>query len=202
MGVSIKDLDQILEVLREVIVHSDERLLEVGAGNGEQSVYLAKAFPRLEWYPTDLSSKLAGMEKKFKEADLHNIRKAQRLDVSKDDFPKLKFDVVYSSNTFHVMHWKDCKSFMKLLGHRLRENSRAVIYGPFKYNGEFLTEEHKNLDQELKGHDPLSGIRSFEDVQSNMEKNGFELIEDHEMGDKNRLLVYNRLKFVSQNKRK
>jgi cyclopropane fatty-acyl-phospholipid synthase-like methyltransferase len=201
---SIKDsyLNEILSILQDVILHTDERILEVGSGNGHQAIFFAKAFPRMEWYPTDLSPQMPIMEKNFKEANLHNIRKSQRLDVSKDDFPKLRFDVVYTSNTFHVMHWKDCKSFMKLLGHRLRENSRAIIYGPFKYNGEFLTEEHKKLDQELKLQDPLSGIRPFEDVQSNMEKNGFELIEDHEMGDKNRLLVYNRLKFVSQNKRK
>lgn len=195
-----KDLAPILNVLRDVILPSDERLLEIGSGRGETAVYFAKAFPRLEWYPTDLSIKLPALEKRFKEANLQNIRKPQRLDISKDDFPKLRFDVVFTADTMHLMHWKDCKSFMKLLGHRLREGSRAIIYGPFKYGGEFKALDHQELDQTIKAKDPLSGIRSFEDIHNNMVKNGFELVDDVEMPDNNRTLIYTRLKFVAHKK--
>lgn len=166
------------------------------SGNGQNAVDCAAAFPRLEWYPTDLSVKLPGMEKRFKEANIHNIKKPQRFDVSKDDFPKLRFDIVFTANSLHLMHWKDCKSLMKLLGHRLREGSRAIFYGPFKYSGEFLSENHRELDQELKMNDPLSGIRSFEDIHKNMVKDGFELVDDIEMPSKSRMLIYTRLKFV------
>ncbi len=123
------------------------------------------------------------------------IQKAQRLDVAKDDFPKLRFDVVFTANTFHIMSWKDCKSFIKLLGHRLREGSRAVFYGPFKYNGEYTSESNKEFDAMLKTRDPQSGIRAFEDINTNMMKQGFELVEDYEMPANNHCLVYVRLKF-------
>jgi hypothetical protein len=86
---------------------------------------------------------------------------------------------------------------MKLLGHRLREGSRAIFYGPFKYNGDFTSPSNAEFDLKLKERDPLSGIRSFEDIQSNMVKNGFELVEDYEMPANNRTLVYKRLKFVN-----
>lgn len=186
----------ILEILEAVILPSDRRLLEIGSGTGQHAVYFAPHFPQLEWYPTDLSSNLLGMNLWFNEARIPNIQKPTRLDVSKDDFPKLKFDVVFTANTFHIMHWKDCKSFMKLLGHRLRENSRAIFYGPFKYQGEFTSPSNAEFDQTLKSKDPLSGIRAFEDVNNNMIKNGFELVHDYEMPANNRMLVYNRLKFV------
>lgn len=185
----------ILEVLNEVILPTDRRLLEIGSGTGQHAVFLAPHFPRLEWYPTDLSDKLIGMTEWFKEAQIPNIQRPTRLDVSKNDFPKLKFDIVFTANTLHIMHWKDCKSFMKLLGHRLRENSRAVFYGPFKYNGEFTSESNAQFDLSLKERDPLSGIRAFEDVNNNMLKNGFELMADYEMPANNRMLVFNRLKF-------
>ena len=185
----------ILKVLQENIFPQDVRLLEIGAGTGQHAVYFAPHFPRLEWHPTDLSSNLLGMNKWIHEAHISNIQKPIKLDVSKDDFPKLKFDVVFTANTLHIMHWKDCKSFMKLLGHRLREGSRAIFYGPFKYNGDFTSPSNAEFDQMLKERDPLSGIRSFEDVNSNMLKNGFELIHDYEMPANNRSLVYNRLKF-------
>ncbi len=192
-----RNKEPILNVLREVILPTDERLLEVGSGTGQHAVHFADAFPRLEWYPTDLSVNIPGMEMWFKEAGLSNIKKPQRLDVSKDDFPKLRFDVVFTANTLHIMHWKDCKSFMKLLGHRLREGSRAVFYGPFKYNGEYTSDSNRDFDEQLKSRDPLSGIRAFEDVNNNMIKNGFELVEDYEMPANNRMLVYTRLKFVA-----
>ena len=185
----------ILEVLRKNILPSDRRLLEVGAGTGQHAVYMAPHFPQVEWYPTDLSANLSGMSLWFKEARIHTIQKPTRLDVSKDDFPKLKFDVVFTANTFHIMHWKDCKAFMKLLGHRLREGSRAIFYGPFKYGGEFTSPGNAEFDQSLKAQDPLSGIRAFEDVNNNMIKNGFELLEDYDMPANNRILVYQRLKF-------
>ena len=186
----------ILDILKEIIVPSDRRLLEIGSGTGQHAVAFAPSFPHLEWFPTDLGPNLAGMKLWFDEARISSIQKPTKLDVSKDDFPKLKFDVVYTANTFHIMHWKDCKSFMKLLGHRLREGSRAVIYGPFKYNGDFTSPSNAEFDSELKSQDPLCGIRSFEDVNNNMIKNGFELIQDCEMPFHNRLLVYSRLKFV------
>jgi cyclopropane fatty-acyl-phospholipid synthase-like methyltransferase len=190
-----RNRDPILEILKSHIYHTDRRLLEVGAGTGQHAVYFAPKFPQLEWFPTDLAGNIFGMKKWINEAHIPNLQQPTKLDVAKDDFPKLKFDVVFTANTFHIMHWKDCKSFMKLLGHRLREDSRAIIYGPFKYNGEFTSESNATFDVSLREKDPLSGIRSFEDVNTNMLKNGFELVHDYEMPANNRMLVYNRLKF-------
>lgn len=191
----VRNQEPILEILKTIILTTDRRLLEIGAGTGQHAVYFAPHFKYLDWYPTDLADKQAGMKQWISSAKIPNLQKPIKLDVSKDDFPKVKFDLVFTANTMHIMHWKDCKSFMKLLGHRLREGSRAIFYGPFKYKGEFTSPSNEAFDLELKNVDPLSGIRSFEDIQSNMTKNGFELIFDHEMPANNRMLVYRRLKF-------
>ena len=193
-----RNKEPILEVLRQVILPSDRRLLEVGTGTGQHATYFAPHFPQMEWFPTDLSVNIPGMSLWFKEAKVPNIQKPVRLDVGKDDFPKLKFDVVFTANTFHIMHWKECKAFMKLLGNRLREGSRFIVYGPFKYGGEFTSESNAEFDRALKEGDPLRGIRSFEDVEANMVKNGFELVEDYEMPANNRTLVFKRLKFIKK----
>lgn len=170
--------------------------MEVGSGTGQHAVYFAPFFPWLEWYPTDVAANLAGMKLWFDEYRIPNIQKPQRVEVGKDELPKLKFDLIFTANTFHIMHWKECKSLMKMFGGRLREGAGVVIYGPFKYEGKFTSESNEEFDRELKAKDPLSGIRSFEDVNNAMVKNGFELEMDVDMPANNRTLVFRRLKHV------
>jgi SAM-dependent methyltransferase len=188
----------ILDVLVQVIDGQDRRLLEIGSGTGQHAVFLAPHFPQLDWYPTDVSANLKGINQWLEEARVSNIQKPMRVEIGKDELPKLKFDLIFTANTFHIMHWKDVKSLIKQFGGRLREGSRVLIYGPFKYGGVFTTPSNEEFDQGLKTKDPLSGIRNFEDVNTNMIKNGFELMMDVAMPANNQMLVYRRLKFISQ----
>ena len=190
-----RNKDPILNVLKEFINTKDRRLLEIGSGTGQHALYMASQFPFLTWFPTDVGENLQQLKKTIQEARIPNLELPQRVDIGKDDFPKLKFDLVYTANTFHIMHWKECKTLMKLLGHRLREGSRVIIYGPFKYNGTYTSESNGVFDQSLKERDPLMGIRSFEDVNNAMLKNGFELLADIDMPANNQTLVYQRLSF-------
>lgn len=192
-----RNKEPILQVLKEVIGPEYKRLLEIGAGTGEHALYFAPYFPYLEWFPTDRAAVLARMNQRLKGSQVSNLMMGQKLEVGQDDFPRLKFDLVFTANTFHIMHWKECKTLIKLLGHRLRENSKVLIYGPFNYGGQFTSPSNEEFDRSLKEKDPLSGIRSFEDVDKAMVKQGFELVADYEMPANNRLLVYNRLKFIA-----
>jgi hypothetical protein len=94
------------------------------------------------------------------------------------------------------MSWKKCKTLMKILGNRLREGSNVLIYGPFNYDGKFTSDSNAEFDKVLKERHPESGIRGFEDVNNNMNKNGFALYKDYEMPANNRMLVYTRLNFI------
>ncbi len=186
----------ILEVLKQVIDEQDRRLLEIGSGTGQHAVFMAPYFPQVQWYPTDVQVNLKGINLWLEEARVPNIQKPQRVEIGKDELPKLKFDVIFTANTFHIMHWKEVKSLVKQFGGRLREGARVVIYGPFKYGGSFTTQSNEEFDLSLKAKDPMSGIRSFEDVNNNMIKNGFELVMDVAMPANNQMLVYRRLKFI------
>lgn len=186
----------ILEVLQQIIDEQDRRLLEIGSGTGQHAVFLAPHFPQVEWYPTDVQANLKGINLWLEEARIPNIQKPQRVEIGKDELPKLKFDVIFTANTFHIMHWKEVKSLIKQFGGRLREGARVAIYGPFKYDGKFTSQSNEEFDQSLKAKDPMSGIRSFEDVNNNMIKNGFELVMDVKMPANNQMLIYRRLKFI------
>jgi cyclopropane fatty-acyl-phospholipid synthase-like methyltransferase len=193
-----RNKDPILSILKQFITKDDARVLEIGSGSGQHAVYFAPEFPFLKWFPTDVSANLPGMRLWFEEAKLKNIEPPQRIEVGKDELPKLKFDVIYTANTFHIMHWKECKSLIKMMGGRLREGSRVFIYGPFKYEGAFTSESNEAFDKSLRERDPMSGIRSFEDVNNAMFKNGFELLGDFDMPANNQMLVFSRLKFTGK----
>jgi hypothetical protein len=139
--------NQILEVLKEVISSDKKRLLEFYLGPENYAKDLARHFKNLEWVSTNMAN---------------------------SNFPKITCDVVFTGNTFHQMEWKQCKSWMKTLGTRLREGSLVCIYGPF-------TE---------------SGNRAIGDVNHAMIKNGFAIYKDFKMIGDNHLLVYTRLVFM------
>ncbi|WP_413578005.1 DUF938 domain-containing protein [Bdellovibrio sp. HCB290] len=193
-----RNKEPILEVLKKVLRAEDQRLLEVGAGTGQHAIYLAPFFPKMEWQPTEVSENLPMLKAAIKEANIPNIKTPYRMKVGEDDFPIRTYDVILTVNTFHIMSWKECKTFMKLISGRLQEGGKVLIYGPFNYNGKFTTPSNEEFDKSLRAENPSHGIRAFEDVISAMFKNEFELLKDYEMPANNRMLVFRRLKFVGK----
>jgi cyclopropane fatty-acyl-phospholipid synthase-like methyltransferase len=187
----------ILAVLKEIIIDENIRVLEIGSGNAQHFIHFAKHFKDIIWTTSDVESRHAPIKAALDIAKLPNLRGPLAFEVGKDDFPKYSYDLVFTANTFHIMSWKQCKNLMKILGNRLREGSQVVIYGPFNYDGKFTSESNALFDQSLKANDPTRGIRSFEDINKNMIKNGFELFKDYEMPANNRMLVFTRLVFVN-----
>lgn len=186
----------IFEVLKDLISEGDRNIFEIGSGIAQHAIFMAPKLPHLTWITSDITQQHKPIKERLEAAKIPNIRGPFQYEVGKDDFPRIPFDLVYTANTFHIMSWKNCKTLMKNLGNRLREGSQVVIYGPFNYEGKFTSESNAHFDQMLKEKNPESGIRAFEDVKNNMEKNGFTLYKDFEMPANNRTLVFTRLNFV------
>jgi len=68
-----------------------------------------------------------------------------------------------------------------------------LVYGPFKYAGEFTTESNARFDVWLKNQNPVSGIRDFERVDALAEDAGLRLLEDNSMPANNQLLVWKKV---------
>ena len=191
-----RNRDPILNVLKEVISADNKRVLEIGAGTGEHAVYFASKLKDIVWTTSDVMARFPMIRATLEASKLSNVRGPLPFEVGKDNFPSYNYDIIFTANTFHIMSWKEVKNLIKILGNRLREGSQVVIYGPFKYNGEFTSESNAEFDKMLKEQNPESGIRAFEDVDRAMVKNGFTLFKDYEMPANNRTLVYTRLEFV------
>ena len=192
-----RNRNPILEILKEYI-HDDTTLLEIGSGTGEHAVYLAPYFPKTFWVTSDVKGNHRTIIERLKIHKLKNISGPETLQIGHDDFPKKRFDYVFTANTLHIMSWKENKTLFKLLGKRLREGALVLIYGPFNYNGDFTSASNKEFDSHLRERNPKSGIRSFEDIKSSLEKFGFKFLMDHQMPANNRLLVFERLKYSAK----
>ena len=186
----------IFEILKELVGNDSVRIFEIGSGSAQHATYMAAKLENVVWTTSDVLANLPAIKETLAKAKIENIKGPFSYEVGKDNFPKTPFDIVFTANTFHIMSWKQCKTLMKELGTKLREGSQVIIYGPFNYNGTFTSESNANFNNWLKERNPESGIRSFEDVNANMIKNGFALYKDYEMPANNRTLVYTRLEFI------
>ena len=180
----------IRDVLKKVIRNNHKNLLELGSGTGQHAVYIAPQFPKIIWTTSDVKSNHGGINLWLSDANVQNVKGPLELEIGKDNFPDGNFDVVYTANTFHIMDWEKDKSFMQLCRNNLKEGALVIIYGPFNYNRAYTSQSNADFDIWLKERDPLSAIRSFEDVNESMSSSGFTLLHDFEMPANNRTLCF------------
>ena len=69
-----------------------------------------------------------------------------------------------------------------------------VLYGPFHYGGKATSPSNAEFDAWLRGRDPASGVRDFEDLRDLAAGRGLALEEDNAMPANNRLLVFQKRK--------
>lgn len=185
---SINNREPIFAQLQRLL--SDKKsVLEIGSGTGQHAVYFAGELPHLHWHTSDLTENHPGINQWLDEYSGDNISRPFELDVT-GSWPELKVDAVYTANTLHIMSFESVKHFFAGLSNVLNENATLIIYGPFKYNGEFTTPSNAKFDIWLKNRNPESGVRDIEAIQELAKEQGLKLMEDNAMPANNQLLVF------------
>ncbi|MFK8011112.1 MAG: DUF938 domain-containing protein [Marinicellaceae bacterium] len=183
----------ILDVLKGIIKDSDKNLLEIGSGNGQHAVFMAPHFQNLTWHTSDMSQNHEGISLWINDSDSMNIVLPKEYTAGLSEFPQVNADIVYTANTLHIMSWSHVLSLVKELGDNLKIGCNILIYGPFKYAGQFTSLSNAEFDVSLKNNIPDSGIRDIESLIQTMKDNAMLLIKDHEMPANNRLLEFKRI---------
>lgn len=185
-----RNQDAILKAFQNFYGDEAKLIFEVGSGTGQHALYMANNMKSVKWITSDLEENHQGI-KMWMEGSVHgNIQGPKHFKIGgTTDFEK-HCDVVFLANVIHIMSWKECKTLFKYLGRNLKKAAEVLFYGPFNYDGQFTSEGNRSLDAWLKETYPGSGIRSFEDVSAQMEKNGLSLVEDYEMPANNRVLRF------------
>jgi hypothetical protein len=105
-------------------------------------------------------------------------------------FGRDDIDAVFTANTFHIMSWPQVQAFFRGAGPVLRADGLLLVYGPFRYAGQFTSHSNHMFDDALRARDPASGIRDFEAVDELAAAQGLLLLEDCAMPANNQLLVW------------
>ncbi|MEE2984270.1 MAG: DUF938 domain-containing protein [Pseudomonadota bacterium] len=186
-----RNKDPIVTVLTRIL-HSVEHVLEIGSGMGQHAVHFAAKLPHLVWQPSDLPVYQEGIRSRADEARLTNLNAPIVLDVMQHPWPRVEVDAVYSANTVHYMPWASVLSMFREISRLLPRAGVFALYGPFNYDGKFVSEGNRQLDKWLKSEDSRYGIRDFEALEILAADLAMRLREDCSMPANNRLLVWER----------
>lgn len=183
----------ILHHLKSWLVHH-RHLLEIGSGTGQHACYMAPELPQLQWQTSDLEANHAGISAWISGAQTNNILPPLLLDVCAETWPVVasSVDSIFTANTFHIMSETAVEKFFAGVGALLsnKKESILIVYGPFKYQGNFTSESNKQFDIYLKSCDKNRGIRDFEWINKLANHEGFFCCEDVAMPANNQLLLF------------
>jgi len=185
----------ILDILIKVF-DKNKHVLEIGSGTGQHAVFFGQHLPHLIWQTSDLLINHQGINWWLDESVCTNVEKPIICDLKKDwPVPKqeLRIDGIYTANTLHIISWELVIKFFDGLAKELTAQATVCIYGPFNYQGKYTSENNANFDVWLKDRDINSGIRDIEAIMLLANSAGLQLIDDHLMPAKNRLLVFSKI---------
>ncbi len=184
----------ILDVLQRWLGGQAGVVLEIGAGTGHHAVHFARHLPHLSWQPTERLEHLSALTARIEVEGACNLLAPLELDVEQVTWPSAadSVDAVYTANTLHIVSWPQVQALFRGVGRVLRDDGLLIVYGPFRYGGQFTSHSNSTFDAALRTRDALSGIRDFEAVDAVAVAQGMRLVEDCAMPANNQTLVWRR----------
>jgi cyclopropane fatty-acyl-phospholipid synthase-like methyltransferase len=179
----------ILNILKRHLVNAVD-VLELAAGTGQHAVHFAENMPSLHWQSSDIASNVDSLNLRIEASELANLPSAICIDVNQFPWQCESPDAIFSANSLHIMSTDSVENFFKGVGIHLQKSGILIVYGPFKYDGEFTTPSNAGFDRWLKDRDPLSGVRDFEWLMQLADAVGLVLVEDNSMPANNQCLVW------------
>ncbi|WP_310469163.1 DUF938 domain-containing protein [Sphingomonas sp.] len=189
---ALRNREPIAEVLRDWL---PERglVLEIASGTGEHVVHFARAFPALEWQPSDADpGALASIAAWREQAGLSNIRPPVEIDAAAPDWPIAAADAVLSLNMVHISPWIAALGLLYGAARLLGPGAPLILYGPWLEAGVEAAPSNLAFDAQLKARNPEWGLRLVEDFAAEAARRGLSLAERRAMPANNLMLLLRR----------
>jgi hypothetical protein len=101
---------------------------------------------------------------------------------------------VFTANTLHIVAWPAVRAMFRGVGEILRDEGLFIVYGPFRYAGQYTSHSNKAFDEMLRARDPASGIRDFEALEALAGEHGLSVVADEAMPANNQTLVWRKVR--------
>ena len=185
-----RNRDPITAVLREWL---PERglVLEIASGTGEHAVHFARAFPNLEWQPSDVEPlALGSIAAWVADAQLSNVRAPVALDAASGKWPCNGADAVLSINMVHISPWASAIGLVQGAARILPAGGSLILYGPWLKDDIATAQSNLDFDADLKRRNPEWGLRRVEDIAELANDYGLGLEEVRTMPANNLMLLF------------
>lgn len=181
----------ILAVLRR-IAPARGRALELASGTGQHAAAFARALPGLDWQPTDGNpDALRSIRAWGTAAGAANLRPPVVLDATRPGWHRDHGgqDLVLVVNLLHLVSAPEAEVVVTGMLAALAPGGRAVIYGPFRRDGELTSAGDAAFDARLRAQDPAIGYQCVTDIARWAAAAGARIADRVEMPANNLLLV-------------
>ena len=170
----------------------DASVLEIGSGAGQHALYMSQTFPGITWLPSEREAVVPILRANLALCESNNTQAPLVLDLADFTWSGDPVDAVYAANVMHIVSESLGERLVQLAADALKSSGLLMLYGPYKYNGQFTTESNARFDQWLKDRDPASGVRDFEAVVATAQCTGLTLAQDYAMPANNQMLIFER----------
>ncbi|GAA0322219.1 DUF938 domain-containing protein [Psychrobacter aestuarii] len=185
--------EPILSVLRELLTDS-KRVLEIGSGTGQHSVYFAPRLPHVSWQTSDVPANHAAIHAWQQQYPADNVQPPLVLDLtSLDDIRAVTarpYDAVFTANTLHIVSWDLVLRLLGVAASVLPADGLLIVYGPFNEHGDYTSAGNRQFDAALQARGMGSAIRDIETVTVAAGQMQLSLIDRYAMPANNQLLVF------------
>ena len=189
-GSADRNKGPILEVLAGVL---PERglVLEIGSGTGQHITHFARAFPQLDWQPSDVDAEMRrSISAWIRQERLAKVREPIVLDVQSLPWPVAAAEAIVCINVLHVAAWATTQALFEGAREVLRPGACLFLYGPYRRKGRHTASSNERFDAELRAFDPEWGVRDLERVTEVAALAGFARTEVVDMPANNLSVVF------------
>ena len=185
--------DVILEQLKLCLKPGDI-LLEVASGTGQHAIHFSRAMPDVVWQASDRDLDAFGLQTTLSTGVIReNLLPPVVLDIARWSALCDTYDVVYSANCLHVIPQELVELYVAGAAASLKAGGLMLLYGPFKYGGDFTTASNRDFDVFLRETYPGGGIRDFEWIDELAIANGLQFESDTAMPANNQFLIWRKV---------
>lgn len=151
-------------------------VLEIASGTGQHAEHFARAFPALDWQPTEADVEmLPALAARVRSAALPNLKPPLPFDVH-DAAPALApIAALVCINMIHIAPWSACEALFGHASELLSPGAPLVLYGPFMRDGVHTAPSNAAFDASLRARNAAWGVRDVTDVDALARLRGFAL---------------------------